>query len=276
MTMNNPYFEVINKEIIAGVEDNGDLIITRDSDLDPERQIRQIESMIKEKVDIIILNPVDWKEILPALKKARDSGIPVLIVDAEVYDMEYVSGAIVSDNYQAGVMAARDLMKRRKEANILFMIQSNNKSAKDRIDGFKETLDQANWKYQIVDELECMGQLEIAQPLVEEVLEKTTDIDVVMALNDPSALGAMAALDQKDLLSKVLVYGVDGAPEAKAMISDGKMTATIAQSPTQTGKLAVEYLYDILNGKEVKEKTVLPVTIITMENIENYNVYTWE
>ncbi len=276
MTMNNPYFEIINKEIIAGVEDNGDVIITRDSDLDSGRQIRQIETLIEEKVDIIVLNPVDWKKVLPALKKAKDSGIPVLAVDAEVYDKEYVSGVIVSNNYQAGVMAAQDLMKRRKEGKILFMIQSNNKSASDRIDGFKKTLEEANWNYEIVDELECMGQLEIAQPLVEKVLEQRKDIDVVMALNDPSALGAMAALDQKGLLSDVLVYGVDGAPSAKTMIRDGKMTATIAQSPTHIGKLAVDYLYDILDGKEVGEKTVLPVTMITQENIDNYNVYAWE
>ena len=112
--------------------------------------------------------------------------------------------------------------------------------------------------------------------MVEEVLKKRKDIDVVMALNDPSALGAMAALDAAGMLSDVLVYGVDGAPEAKSMIANGKMTGTAAQSPTRTGKIAVEYAYKILEGEKDLPPKIIPVTLITRENIDEYPLSNWE
>lgn len=276
MTMNNPYFQVINKEIIAYVEDKGDKVITRDSGLDAERQIRQVESFIEEDVDIILLNAVDWKSILPALKNARNAGIPVLAVDTQVYDENYVAGTILSDNYGAGKLLAYDLMKRRSGGNILLLEHKTNKSSQDRIQGFLEALDQAKWSYTIVDELETYGQLEIAEPEVEKLLDQGVQIDVVMALNDPAALGAMAALDSKGELSDVVVYGIDGAPEAKNMISNGLMTATVAQSPTKTGKIAARYLYDVLDGKEIPKKEVLSVTLISQKNIMDYSLNSWE
>ena len=226
MTMNNPYFEVINEEVKAVVESRGDVLETRDSAMDAKVQAKQVERFIKEKVDCILINAVDWKNIGASLEKAKKAGIPVIAVDTLVYNQSLVDGTVISNNYEAGQQCAQDLMKRRKSGKILFLVQSENKSAIDRIKGFKETLEKADWKYEDVGDLECKGQLEVAQPLVENVLNKTKDIDVVMALNDPSAMGAMAALDAQHMLSEVLVYGADGSPEAKTMIYENRMTAT--------------------------------------------------
>ena len=276
MTMNNPYFEVIDEQIKAVVKSRGDVMITRDSALDSAMQNRQIEELIKEKVDILLVNAIDWKKVKSGLEAAKKAGVPVIAVDTQVYDESLVKGTICSDNYNAGVLCAGDLMKKRKDGIILFMIQENNKSALDRIQGFKDTLDQAGWPYEVVDELDCQGQLEIAQPLVENVLKERKDINVVMGLNDPSALGAMAALDAENMLSDVLVYSVDGAPEAKTMIYEGRMTATAAQSPLTTGSVAADQLYDVLEGKEIPKKTVLPVELVTENNIDQFSLTGWQ
>ena len=100
--------------------------------------------------------------------------------------------------------------------------------------------------------------------MVENVLPKTKDIDVVVALNDPSAMGAMAALDAEHMLSDVLVYGADGSPEAKTMIYKNRMTATAAQSPRITGKKPVESQY------------IVPVRLITRDNVEEYSLSGWQ
>lgn len=276
MTMNNPYFAVVNNQIEAVAASRKDVVITRDSALDAEMQNRQIKELIKENVDILLVNAIDWKSIRTGLEEAWKAGIPVIAVDAEVYDSELVKAVICSDNYEAGAACARDLMKRKKTASILFLVQNNNKSAMDRIKGFKDTLENAGWQYKTVDELECQGQLEIAQPLVEQVLRKEKDIDVVMGLNDPASLGAMAALDAADMLKQVLVYSVDGAPEAKTMIYEGKMTATAAQSPLSTGRQTAELLYRFLDGEEIPEKTVIPVTLITKDNVETFGLARWQ
>ena len=163
-----------------------------------------------------------------------------------------------------------------KKGKILFLVQSENKSAIDRIKGFKETLEKAGWNYENIGDIECKGQLEVSQPLVENVLTKTKDIDVVVALNDPSAMGAMAALDAEHMLSDVLVYGADGSPEAKTMIYKNRMTATAAQSPRITGKKTVEMLYKILAGKPVESQYIVPVRLITRDNVEEYSLSGWQ
>ena len=276
MTMNNPYFEVINEQVKAVVKNNGDVMITRDSAMDAEMQDRQIEELIEEGVDALLINAVDWKNIGDSLDKAKKAGVPIIAVDTEVYDDDLVDGTVISDNYHAGELCAQNLMMKRQSGKILFLVQNTNKSAVDRIQGFKDTLAESGWEYENVVELECLGQLEVAQPLVEEVLQSRQDIDVVMALNDPSALGAMAALDAVGMLSDVLVYGVDGTPEAKTMISEQKMTATAAQSPMKTGATVASMLYDLLDKKKIDKKTVLPVTLITEDNIEQFSLNGWE
>lgn len=276
MTMNNPYFEVINEEIKAVVENKGDVLETRDSAMDAEVQAEQVEGFIDEKVDCILINAVDWKAIGSSLKKAKKAGIPVIAVDTLVYDQSLVDGIVVSDNYKAGAQCAKDLMKRKKKGKILFLVQSENKSAIDRIKGFKETLEKAGWNYENIGDIECKGQLEVSQPLVENVLTKTKDIDVVVALNDPSAMGAMAALDAEHMLSDVLVYGADGSLEAKTMIYKNRMTATAAQSPRITGKKTVEMLYKILAGKPVESQYIVPVRLITRDNVEEYSLSGWQ
>ena len=276
MTMNNPYFEVINEQVKAVVKNNGDVMITRDSAMDAEMQDRQIEELIEEGVDALLINAVDWKNIGDSLDKAKKAGVPIIAVDTEVYDDDLVDGTVISDNYHAGELCAQNLMMKRQSGKILFLVQNTNKSAVDRIQGFKDTLAESGWEYENVGELECLGQLEVAQPLVEEVLQSRQDIDVVMALNDPSALGAMAALDAVGMLSDVLVYGVDGTPEAKNMISEQKMTATAAQSPMKTGATVASMLYDFLDKKKIDKKTVLPVTLITEDNIEQFSLNGWE
>ena len=102
------------------------------------------------------------------------------------------------------------------------------------------------------------------------------DIDVVVALNDPSAMGAMAALDAEHMLSDVLVYGADGSPEAKTMIYKNRMMATAAQSPRITGKKTVEMLYKILAGKPVESQYIVPVRLITRDNVEDYSLSGWQ
>lgn len=97
-----------------------------------------------------------------------------------------------------------------------------------------------------------------------------------MALNDPSALGAMAALEDHGLLSKFSVYGVDGAPEAKGMIHEGNMAATAAQFPSKIGKTAVEQMYCIINGHAHKTNCVIPVQLVTKSNVDNFGLDDWQ
>ena len=275
MTMNNPFYKIINNEILKVVEKNNDTLITLDPELDVDKQNEQIYKFIDQKVDGIFINPIDFEQIEPALQAAKRANIPVIIIDAPVSDESLVNCTIVSDNYDAGVQCAKDMMERLDSANIFLLKHTTAKSAKERIEGFLSVIDN-NEKYKVINEAECDGQLEIAMPKMQEIIEETPDIDVVMALNDPSALGALAALE-KNNKNDVMVYGIDGTPEIKALIGRNQMiVGTVAQSPIKMGQIAVENMYNILNGKKIEKNIIIPISLINKENLFKYDEDRWQ
>ena len=275
MTMNNPFYKIINNEILKVVEKNNDTLITLDPELDVDKQNEQIYKFIDQKVDGIFINPIDFEQIEPALQAAKRANIPVSIIDAPVSDESLVNCTIVSDNYDAGVQCAKDMMERLDSANIVLLKHTTAKSAKERIEGFLSVIDN-NEKYKVINEAECDGQLEIAMPKMQEIIEETPDIDVVMALNDPSALGALAALE-KNNKNDVMVYGIDGTPEIKALIGRNQMiVGTVAQSPIKMGQIAVENMYNILNGKKIEKNIIIPISLINKENLFKYDEDRWQ
>lgn len=275
MTMNNPFYKIINNEILKVVEKNNDTLITLDPELDVDKQNEQIYKFIDAKVDGIFINPIDFEQSEPALQAAKRANIPVIVIDAPVSDESLVDCTIVSDNYDAGVQCAKDMMERLDSANIVLLKHTTAKSAKERIEGFLSVIDN-NEKYKVINEAECDGQLEIAMPKMQEIIEETPDIDVVMALNDPSALGALAAL-KKNNKNDVMVYGIDGTPEIKALIGRNQMiVGTVAQSPIKMGQIAVENMYNILNGKKIEKNIIIPISLINKENLFKYDEDRWQ
>ena len=226
-------------------------------------------------MDGIFVNPIDFQKISPALEYAKEKGIPVIIVDSQVQNKELVDCTVVSDNYNAGVQCAKDMMARRNSANIFLLKHTTAQSAKDRIDGFVDMI-KNNDNYKIINESECEGQLEKAMPAVQKMLEETPNVNVIMALNDPSALGAIAALEfsQRD---DVLVYGVDGTPDMKSLFRYNSLAAgTVAQSPISIGNIAGNKMYEILAGKNVEKDVIVPVFFINKDNFNKYDEKGWQ
>lgn len=275
MTMNNPYFDVLNDGIKEVVEANGDILITRDPAQDQEKQNNQIYDMIEEGVAAIFLNPVDWKEVKPALEACEEANIPVFNVDTYVYNTEYVVSVIASDNYNAGVQCAQDMMSKLDSADIVILDEPKVDSINQRIKGFTDSID-GNKNYNIVVREAAGGELEVAMEVMKRVIESNIDFDVVMGGNDPTAIGAIAALESQHSDKKYIIYGVDGSPDGKMMIKEGYLEGTSAQQPSEIGTIAAEVAYDYLNGKEVEENIVVPVTLITRDNLDNFALDGWE
>lgn len=275
MTMNNPFFVALNDGIKSVVEANGDSLVALDPALDLNKQISQIEDLIAQKVDAIFLNPVDWKGIKPALEAAKKAGIPIINVDAPVFDEDLVDCIVASDNYGAGVLVAEDVMKRLDSAKVVLLEHPTAKSAIDRTQAFKDMVADKP-QYEIVASQSSEGQLEQAMPVMENILQAQKEIDVVYALNDPTAMGALAALQAANRDKDVLVYGVDGAPEAKLMVKEGKITGTAAQSPKGIGTTAAEVCYRLLAGETVDKHIYVPVTLITIDNVDEFGTDGWQ
>lgn len=275
MTRNNPYFDVLNDALTQVVEGNGDILITRDPCQDQEKQNGQILEMIDEGIEVLFLNPVDWVTVRPALEACREAGVVVINIDTVVKDREYVTSIIETDNYQAGVLCAQDMMKRVDTAKIVIIDSPGQASINNRLKGFMDTIE-GNDNYQVVYTGTSRGEFEISAEAMQEVLEQGVDFNVVLGGNDPTALGALATLQQYRREEDVLIYGIDGSPDFKGMLKLGYVTGTSAQSPETIGRVAAEIAYDYLNGEEVPEYLSIEPHMITGENLDDYEVNAWQ
>ena len=95
-------------------------------------------------------------------------------------------------------------------------------------------------------------------------------------LTAQTCMGVVAALEENDMLDQVDVYGVDGSPDAKAMIHEGMMSATAAQFPSEIGSRAADAIYRLLSGESVEKMTLTPVQLITPDNVEEFGMDRWQ
>lgn len=275
MTLNNPFYEVVDEEIRTVIENHGDVLISRDPALSVDKQVEEIRELIDSGVELIFINPVDWTKIEPALELAYAAKIPVIAIDTNVEDESLVMCTVVSDNYSAGAQCAEHLIKNSSGGKIVLLKHSQARSSLDRIQGFLDKIS-ANKNFEVVAEAECLGQLEVAMPVMEEIIQAHPEVNIVIALNDPAAMGAIAALQNLNLLGDMKVYGVDGVPETKEMIFSHRMTATVGQSPRQIGKLAADCAYKIFNGEPVEKIIKLPTRLLSAENISAADIESWD
>lgn len=275
MTMNNPYYKVVDSQIRAILEENGDVLLTRDGTMNQQRQNEEIKELIESGTEVIFIACVDWDQVEEGIRYANEAGVPVIAIDTEVKNSDLVTCSVVSNNYHAGVLCAEHLLANRTGADILLLEHITAISGRQRIKGFTDTL-ASHPEFRIVGSGESDGQIENAMPVMAELLREHPEADVVMALNDPTAFGAMAAIEGAGLSGEILVYSVDGSPEAKTMVAEQMMTATCAQFPGRLASEAIRAAYEILNGNEVEKEIIIPVELITEENVDRFDISGWQ
>lgn len=278
MTMNNDFYKTLNAELEKKTNQQGSRLYVRDPELDEGKQSQQIDFFVREKVNVIVINPVksNSPSIISSLQKAKKAGIKIIVVDTPVSKEVAVDTTIVSDNYQAGVLIAKDMMKRLPAANILLLEHRNAVSAMDRIRGFVETIKNQP-QYKIISQKETLGQTEEAMPQVKSALDEGMDFNVVMALNDRAAIGALAAIKNNGLNRKLSIYGVDGSPDIKNFLATtNDIEGTVAQSPIQMGRKVAQVIELMQEGKSYESQYLIPVHLVNRDNISQYTVTGWQ
>ena len=171
---------------------------------------------------------------------------------------------------------AQDLIRKKPEgANILIVENLIASSMIQRRQGFIDTIS-GNKKYEIVEEIDGVSEIETVNHAVIDYIENNDRaFDVIFGMNDPTAIGAVAAIREMSE-NKVLIYGVDGSPDAKELISQGLFTATVAQHPIYMGKEAAKAAYDYLNGKEIESDISINVDLINAGNLTRFDISKWQ
>ena len=272
----NPFFVALEGSIREVVEANGDELISLDPQNSNEKQLNLIEDMISQGIVAMFVNPVDKDGITPGLDALKNAGIPMFGFDTEVAEMDYLVTYAGSDNYNAGYVCGVDLAEKLPDGGPIIVLDSPTmQSVVDRTNGFLAAIEEkAPGKFTIVSQIDCMGNQEQGNLNGTDALIANPDAVAIFGGNDPTALGAAAAAEAAQ--SKCRIYGVDGSPDIKALIADGKVTGTGAQSPISIGKTIAELYYKWKAGEQVDARYPIPTFMINSDNIDEYNNGGWQ
>ena len=270
----NPFFVALEGSIREVVEANGDELISLDPQNSNEKQLALVEDLISQGIVAIFINPVDRDGITPALDALQAANIPMFGFDTEVTAMDTLVTYAGSDNYNAGYVCGVDLVEKCPDGGPIIVLDSPTmQSVVDRTNGFLAAIE--GHGFEVVAQIDCMGNQEQGNLNGTDALTAHPDAVAIFGGNDPTALGAQAAAEAAQ--SNALIYGVDGSPDIKALIAEGKVTGTGAQSPMTIGKTIAELYYQWkADPDSVEDRYPIETFMINSDNIAEYNNGGWQ
>lgn len=267
------FFNQINDGALAAADEFGADVQIVDSNNDPDRQVRAIESFITQHKDAIIVVAIDVNGIVPALQAARDAGIPIVAIDAQIASPP-ANVFIGVDNYGAGVQAGEYTQafiagELGGTAKVGIVGALNSFIQNQRRDGFVDTLEGVDG-VEIVNVVDGQNQQEIALTAAENLMTANADLDIVYATGEPALIGTIAAVETQGLTGSVNVIGWDLTQQAVRGIEEGFVDAVVQQNPYQEGFEAVVASLDLIAGEDVPSEILIPIDIVTDENVDDF------
>jgi len=244
-------------------------------DLDVEKQMQIMENLIQRKVDAICLVPAGSREIIPAIVKANNAGIPVLNIDNRL-DMDALKEAggkveifIGSDNYQGGLVMGEYLIQKLNGKGKIAVLEGvpGQESSIQRLRGFVKALESAP-DLEIVSSQTANWEMSQGYDVFQNILQAHPEIEALFSGNDNMALGAIEAISAAGKTGDIMVMGFDAIDDAKEAIKNGTMEASIAQSPRLMGKLAIEYAIKFMGGEKIPMEIPVKIKLVTRETLQ--------
>lgn len=276
LTLTNPFFKVIADNITAEARKRGYDTTVTSGEFDVARQQNQVKDFIVKKAAAIVLCPCDSRSIGPAIEEATAAGVPVFTADiACIAPGVKVVSHIATDNYSGGKQAGDAMIEALGEAGgkVVILDFKQAESCLMRVKGFKEVIakhnqGRASGKIEIVTELPGDGMKDRGYKAAEDALQAFPDLAGIFAINDPSALGARAALEKAGKADRVKIIGFDGQPEGKQAIKEGKIYADPIQYPDRIGKNTVESIVKYFAGETVPAEQLIPTGLYRKADAE--------
>ena len=250
-TRNNPFFIEMENAARAAAQKRGVrlLVAAADDDADVERQVEILETYLVRRVGAIAVTPCGSKAVVPFVRRANAAGIPILAVDTKV-DPEtlitfgaHVETFIGSDNFEGGRLAGEYLGKRMDGKGEVAVIEglAGHETGDNRKNGFLKGIA----KYpdiHVVASQTGEWDTEKAYNCTQSILLAHPKVGGFFCANDRMAMGALAFVAKHDTYrDTVKIVGFDASPDARAAITKGgPLIASVAQFPSEMGRLAVE------------------------------------
>jgi erythritol transport system substrate-binding protein len=272
----NPFFKAEADAANAKAKELGYETSVASHDDDPNKQSELIDAAISRKAKAIVLDNAGADASIGPVRKAKEAGIPVFLIDREINATGIATAQIVSNNAQGASLGAQDFVKALdgKGKYVELVGKESDTNAGVRSKGYNDVISQYPDLKKVAQQSANWDQQE-AFTKMETILQRNRDIDGVIAGNDTMALGAVAALKSAGLLDKVKVVGFDGSPDAISAIKKDQMVATVLQPAALIAEMAVEQADEFVkNGKASKpEKQSIDCELVTKDNADEFGVF---
>jgi ribose transport system substrate-binding protein len=269
------YATPANKALEARAKELGLEILSLSQNFDVQTGTDQLNTCIARRVDGIILWPLDPQAYIPGLARAQQANIPAILINSPMAEQAnaFIKSFTGPDVYEEGKMAADSLSKALNGQGGVVVIagQAGNGTTIGRVDGFKQQLADIGSKIEILDTVNADFDQQKALVASRDLITRFGDkITGVYSNDDTMARGFIDAWKEANPGKPTPpIVGINGQKDAFESIRSGEMYSTIVQSPDEDGKLAINTMAEILDGKDVKARLPIPLTVVTKENVDS-------
>jgi inositol transport system substrate-binding protein len=266
--------EDMDKQAKSYPKGDGVQLQFEDARADVVKQLSQVENFISQKVDAIIVNPVDTASTANISKAALAAGIPLVYVNRRPDQTDLPKGivAVTSNDVEAGRLQMQYIAEKLggKGKIVILLGDLANNSTTNRTKGVKEVLA----KYpdiKIEQEQTGIWLRDKGMTLVNDWLTQGREFNAVLANNDEMAIGASMALKSAGTKpGTVLIAGVDGTPDGLNAITKGDMAASAFQDANGQAVGSVEAARKMAKHEPVEQNVVIPFKLITPDNVKDF------
>jgi len=271
-TLNNPFFIDMQKGAQEAAARLGvDLVVqAAEREVDVDKQMQIIENLIQTGVQALCITPSGSKEVVTAIAKANAAKIPVVIVDTRV-DVAAATeagirldGFVGSDNYEGGKVAGEYLIQLTGGKARVGLLEGipGHETGDSRLKGFHEAVKNAPG-VKVVASQTANWERDQGFTVFQNMLQAHPEIDALFACSDMMALGAVEAIAAAGKTGKVRVIGFDAVDDARKAIAAGTMLGSVAQFPSEMGRLAVEDALKLIRGEKPEAEQKVRIELVT-------------
>ncbi len=243
-----------------------------DAKEDMAKQLDQVENFIVQKMDAVIIVPVDTSATAPMTKNLVGKGVKAVYVNRNPGNLPDGAYYVGSEEVVAGRMQMEFLGEKLKgKGNVAILIgKLDNEGALKRTAGNEEVQKAKYPNIKILDKQTGQWQRNEGLMKTEDWLNRFgKDLQAILSNNDDMALGAIQALKDKKR-TDVIVVGVDATPDALTSISKGELAATVFQDAAGQGGGAVDVAVKTAKGQKMPKETWIPFKLVTPENLSQF------
>ncbi|WP_269507451.1 sugar ABC transporter substrate-binding protein [Burkholderia sp. IMCC1007] len=276
-SFDDTFLTILRNSIGDAAKKDGATVQIEDGGNDVGKQLSQVQNMIAQKVDAIIVNPVDTDATPKITKMVTAAKIPLVYVNRKPVDFDKLPAGVAvvaSDEKQSGTLQARQVCKLLggKGDLLVLMGELSNESARARTKDIEDVIATKECSgMKIVDKREGKWSRTQGQDITMNWLSSGTKFDAIISNNDEMAIGAINALKAaRKLTPKTVVAGIDATPDGLAAMKSGDLKVSVYQNAAGQGTQAVATALKLARKQPVDRYVNVPFELVTPENMNQY------